>query len=81
MNEESGQSANVKYLSLLLQRANAGLGEYRKVGTVRAVLAQEDGFIDTLEGRMEFKANEHYIVSDNPPTHIWPVRADIFDRT
>jgi hypothetical protein len=54
---------------------------YRKIAIVLAELATEDGFIDTLEGRMEYKAGQHYIVSDDPPTHYWPVRRDIFEAT
>ena len=54
---------------------------YRKVGVVHAALASVDGTIETLEGTLEYKAGEHYIVSDDPPTHIWPVRRDIFEAT
>lgn len=81
MNEESGLSAAERYLSRLSLQADSGYGEFRKTSTVFAVRAEEDGFIDTLEGPMEYKSGEHYIVSDNPPTHVWPVRADIFERT
>lgn len=54
---------------------------FRKTSVVHAALALTDGVVDTLEGKMEYKANEHYLVSDDPPTHVWPVRRDIFEKT
>ncbi len=68
--------SNDYYLILL-----GGYPLYRKVAIVHAALALSDGTIETLEGTMEYKAREHYIVSDDPPTHIWPVRRDIFEST
>lgn len=53
---------------------------FEKTGTVRAIVAQQAGSIVTLEGTMRFGAGD-YIVSDDPPTHAWPVRKDIFERT
>lgn len=55
-------------------------GEYRKVGTVLAMRAPTAGSVGTPEGVMSFEAGD-YIVTDDPPTHAWPVKADVFDRT
>jgi len=54
---------------------------YKKLGVVHATLAFEDGEVETPEGFMAYKAEEHYLVSDEPPTHVWPVRRDIFEST
>jgi hypothetical protein len=69
-------NSNDEYLSTI-----GGADLYRKVAVVHAVLAKEDGMIETLEGTMEYQKDQHYIVSDDPPTHIWPVRRDIFEAT
>lgn len=53
---------------------------YRKKTFVRAVQTGADGDIETLEGIMSYHAGD-YILSDDPPTHIWPVRKDIFEST
>ena len=55
-------------------------GEYRKTATVLAVQARDPGIVFTPEGPMEFHAGD-YIVTDNPPTHAWPVKAHIFEST
>lgn len=54
--------------------------EYRKVSTVLAAPAHMAGEVETPEGRMAFKEGD-YLVTDNPPTHLWPVRRDVFERT
>lgn len=53
---------------------------YVKVGSVIAVPAPQAGTVVTLEGEMAFHAGD-YIVADNPPTHAWPVRKDVFEST
>lgn len=53
---------------------------YVKTGTVIAVPAPRAGTIVTLEGEMAFHGDD-YVVTDNPPTHAWPVRKDVFERT
>lgn len=57
-----------------------GLSVYSKTASVIAGQAQVPGIIDTSEGQMTFQAGD-YIVTDNPPTHAWPVRADVFKGT
>lgn len=53
---------------------------YRKIAAVHALQSIEPGIIETLEGNMEFHSGD-YLVTDDPPTHIWPVRQDIFEAT
>lgn len=53
---------------------------YRKTATVLACKTMEDGEIVTPEGVMRYRAGD-WIVSDNPPTHVWPVKKDIFEAT
>jgi hypothetical protein len=53
---------------------------YRKTAYVWAEPATMAGSIDTPEGRMEYEAGD-YIVADSPPTHVWPVKREIFERT
>lgn len=53
---------------------------FEKTGTVRAITAGQAGSIVTPEGTMRFGPGD-MIVSDEPPTHAWPVRRDIFERT
>jgi len=57
-----------------------GSPKYRKTALVRAREAKIDGEIETPEGIMEYKIGD-YLVSDDPPTHIWPVRKEIFEAT
>lgn len=71
----------MKYRDKQILHELGGQPLYRKVAIVHAELAYEDGEIETLEGFMQYKALEHYIVSDDPPTHMWPVRRDIFEST
>ena len=54
--------------------------EYRKTATVFATPALTDGEIETPEGVMRFAAGD-YIVTDNPPTHAWPVKRAVFEAT
>lgn len=54
--------------------------EYRKIGTVLAATAHMGGIVETPEGTMAFEAGD-YLVTDNPPTHLWPVKRDVFERT
>ena len=54
--------------------------EYRKTATVLAAVAPCDGEVDTPEGVMRYREGD-YIVTDNPPTHAWPVWRDVFLRT
>lgn len=54
--------------------------EYRKTATVFAAQASASGVITTPEGQMSFDAGD-YIVTDNPTTHAWPVKRDVFEST
>lgn len=56
------------------------LGVYLKGATVIATQAQIAGIVKTPEGDMRFQAGD-YIVTDNPPTHAWPVRQQVFEQT
>lgn len=56
------------------------LDEYKKIATVLAIDVMEDGIVYTPEGEMRFEAGD-YIVTDNLPTHAWPVRRDVFEKT
>ena len=56
------------------------LGIYAKHGSVIAGMAEQPGLITTPEGEMTFQAGD-FIVTDNPPTHAWPVRSDVFKST
>ena len=56
------------------------LDAYRKIGTVLATDVQEDGYVVTPEGEMRFSAGD-FIVTDNPPTHAWPVKREVFEKT
>ena len=58
----------------------AELGVYVKGASVIAVQAQIAGIVKTPEGDMRFQAGD-YIVTDNPPTHAWPVRQQVFEQT
>jgi hypothetical protein len=58
----------------------AGAVEYEKTGHVYAIVAPRAGTIYTPEGVMSFEAGD-MIVSDIPPTHAWPVKRAVFDRT
>jgi hypothetical protein len=53
---------------------------YRKVAPVRAIELHEDVTVDTPEGTMEAHAGD-FLVSDDPPTHLWPVKREVFLRT
>jgi hypothetical protein len=54
--------------------------EYVKVDRVLAVEADRTGVINTLNGPVWYSKGD-YILTDNPPTHTWPVKRDIFKRT
>jgi hypothetical protein len=56
------------------------LAIYGKAGTVIAGQAQIAGVIKTPEGDMRFQAGD-WILTDNPPTHAWPVRGAVFEIT
>ena len=53
---------------------------YRKVSAVLAARAESSGVIRTPEGAMRYAAGD-YLVTDTPPTHVWPVRRDVFETT
>ena len=53
---------------------------YSKQASVLAAQADNPGVIKTPEGEMTFQAGD-YIVTDNPPTHAWPVRQQVFEST
>lgn len=54
--------------------------EYRKTATVLARPIDYPAIVRTPEGDMEMEAGD-YLVTDNPPTHAWPVRRDVFEAT
>lgn len=54
--------------------------EYKKIATVFAQVAPERGVVYTPEGVMDFDKGD-YIVTDNPVTHAWPVKKEVFERT
>lgn len=53
---------------------------YRKISDVLAEQATEPGRLTTPEGVMSFNAGD-YLVSDRPPTRMWPVKREVFERT
>lgn len=53
---------------------------YSKVGTVLVVEAPIGGVVVTPEGEMRYQAGD-FILTDNPPTHAWPVQAQTFRNT
>jgi hypothetical protein len=53
---------------------------YTKIASVLAAQAVHDGEVDTPEGTMWYKEGD-YIVTDDPPTHAWPVKREVFERT
>lgn len=53
---------------------------YRKTATVLAARMREPFEVDTPEGRMSADADD-YLVTDDPPTHAWPVKRAVFERT
>lgn len=54
--------------------------QYRKTALVWAMPLSEEATIDTPEGQMVCRIGD-YLASDDPPTHLWPVRRDIFEAT
>lgn len=56
------------------------LGIYLKGATVIAGQAQISGVVQTPEGEMTFQPGD-YIATDNPPTHAWPIRQQVFETT
>jgi len=68
-----GQKINEHPLGLFV-------GEYKKIANVLAQAALEAGIVFTPEGEMAFNKGD-YIVTDNPPTHAWPVKKEVFERT
>lgn len=55
-------------------------GSYHKTASVYARQIDTDVKIETPEGVMEAHAGD-YILSDDPPTHLWPVRREVFEST
>lgn len=60
--------------------AEAESREYRKTATVFARQHPIPFAVHTPEGVMEGEAGD-YLVTSNPPTHMWPVRREIFEAT
>lgn len=56
------------------------LAVYVKEASVIAGQALQSGVVVTPEGEMTFQPGD-YIVTDNPPTHAWPVRQQVFELT
>jgi hypothetical protein len=54
--------------------------EYRKTATVLAQKVDYPFTVHTPEGEMNGEPGD-YIVTDNPPTHAWPVRGSVFEAT
>lgn len=57
-----------------------GLAIYLRGTTVIAAQAQQSGVIRTAEGEVTFQPGD-WIVTDNPPTHAWPIRQQVFAAT
>ncbi len=53
---------------------------YIKTASVLALRIAEPFEVDTPEGRMSADAGD-YLVTDDPPTHAWPVKREVFERT
>lgn len=53
---------------------------YRKTATVLAARIESPFVVDTPEGRMTGEPGD-FLVTDDPPTHAWPVRSEVFERT
>ena len=53
---------------------------FRKIATVLAERQTLGGQVVTPEGVMSYEAGD-YLVTDNPPTHVWPVKRAIFEAT
>lgn len=58
----------------------AGATEYRKMAMVLARPWPVPFKVLTPEGEMLGEAGD-YLVSDNPPTHCWPVKKAVFEAT
>lgn len=54
--------------------------EYRKTATVLARQIDYPATVRTPEGDMKAEPGD-YLVTDNPPTHAWPVRKEVFEST
>jgi hypothetical protein len=54
--------------------------EYRKTATVLAIPIDYPAIVRTPEGDMAMEPGD-YLVTDNPPTHAWPVRRAVFEAT
>ena len=63
-----------------IQRNMLGTRAYRKTALVRARKMDRPFKVMTLEGMMTADAGD-YLVSDFEMTHVWPVRATVFERT
>lgn len=63
-----------------LSGQDGGLGVYVKDASVLAAQAMISGIVETPEGQMTFQPGD-WIVTDNPPTHAWPVRDQVFRDT
>ena len=53
---------------------------YHKIATVLAEQQLKGGQVVTPEGIMRYEAGD-YLVTDNPPTHVWPVKRSVFEET
>jgi hypothetical protein len=53
---------------------------YMKAAAVLAVQVYVPGVVHTPEGTMSFEKGD-YIVTDYPPTHCWPVKREVFEKT
>lgn len=53
---------------------------YRKTATILARQINDEVIILTPEGNMYAHPGD-YIASDDPPTHLWPVRREVFEST
>ena len=74
MSHIDGRSVDVA--SLLMREAP----RYRKTALVHAIPLSDTASIETPEGVMVGQPGD-YLVSDDPPTHLWPVRREVFERT
>lgn len=53
---------------------------FLKKASVLAEQCTEGGLIETPEGDMRYQAGD-YLVTDSPPTHVWPVKREVFEST
>jgi hypothetical protein len=56
------------------------VGRFRKTTPILARQINDEVTVVTPEGSMDAQPGD-WIASDDPPTHLWPIRAEVFERT